>query len=130
MGYHPLSARNDLDLSFCSPPASEAAFDLAGRSSIGNAVSRIGRKRAVGNPEQRDLWRSLAAPLQRHSPTQQPRIPATGLGNDHHAHLAARLRYVPPAIQMGGETVNALTFKLDQSVGAGQWLSGIGVLVS
>ena len=34
--------------------------------------------------------------------------------------LAARLRYAPPATQLGGETVNALTFNLDQSPGAGQ----------
>ena len=34
--------------------------------------------------------------------------------------LEARFRYVPPTIQLGGETVNALTFELDQSPGAGQ----------
>ena len=33
---------------------------------------------------------------------------------------AARLFYAPPATQLGGETVNALTFNLDQSPGAGQ----------
>ena len=37
-----------------------------------------------------------------------------------HAKLAARLRYAPQVAQLGGETINALTFKLDQSVGAGQ----------
>ena len=53
----------------------------------------------------------------------QPGIPATGSGNDHRAKLAAQLRYAPPVIQLGGETVNALTFKPDRSTGAGQQLS-------
>ena len=64
--------------------------------------------------------RSLAAPLQCRTPTWQPGIPAAGTGNDHLAKLAARLRSAPPATQLGGETADALTFKLDQSVGAGQ----------
>ena len=63
--------------------------------------------------------RSLAAPLQCRTPTWQPGIPAAGTGNDHLAKLAARLRSAPPATQLGGETAHALTFKLDQSVGAG-----------
>ena len=61
----------------------------------------------------------LAAPLQPHPPTQQPGIPAAGPGNDRRAKLAARLRCAPPTIQLGGETVNALTFEPDQSPGAG-----------
>ena len=40
--------------------------------------------------------------------------------DDHHAKLAARLRYAPPATQLGRKTRNALTFETDQSVGAGQ----------
>ena len=67
--------------------------------------------------------RILAAPLQCRTPTWQPGIPATGSGNDRRAKLAARLRYAPPVIQLGGETVNALTFKPDRSTGAGQQLS-------
>ena len=51
------------------------------------------------------------------------RPPATGSGNDRRAKLAARLRYAPPIIQLGGETVNVLTFKPDRSAGAGQQLS-------
>ena len=47
------------------------------------------------------------------------RLPAAGPGNDRPAKLAARLRSAPPTIQLGGETVNALTFKLVQSTGAG-----------
>ena len=66
------------------------------------------------------LIESLAAPLQRHPPTRQPGIPAAGPGNDRHAKLATRLRYAPPATQLGRETVNALTFKPDQSTGTGQ----------
>ena len=62
--------------------------------------------------------RILAAPLQRHPPTQQPGIPAAGPGSDRPAKLAARLRHTPPTTQLGGETVNALTFKRDQSTGA------------
>ena len=54
-------------------------------------------------------------------PTWQPRIPAAGPGDDRHAKLAARLRYAPPATQLGRETRNALTFNLDQSTGAGQF---------
>ncbi len=46
--------------------------------------------------------------------------PAAGTRDDRHAKLAARLRYAPPAIQLGRETVNALTFEVDQSPGAGQ----------
>ena len=61
----------------------------------------------------------LAAPFQRHPPAQQPGIPAAGPGNDRRAKLAARLRCAPPTIQLGGETVNALTFEPDQSPGAG-----------
>ena len=49
----------------------------------------------------RDSHRSLAAPLQRHPPTRQPGIPAAGPGNDRRAKLAARLRYAPPAFQLG-----------------------------
>ena len=45
------------------------------------------------------------------------RLPAAGPGNDRPAKLATRLRSAPPTIQLGGETVNALTFKLDQSTG-------------
>ena len=54
-----------------------------------------------------------------HGPLERPhrateRIPAAGPGNDRHAKLAARLRSTPPTIQLGGETVNALTFTPDQ----------------
>ena len=31
-----------------------------------------------------------------------------------------RIRYAPPATQLGRETLNALTFELDKSTGAGQ----------
>ena len=51
---------------------------------------------------------------------RDPLSPATGTKDDRHAKLAARLRYAPPAIQLGRETVNALTFEVDQSPGAGQ----------
>ena len=54
------------------------------------------------------------------SHTERPGIPATGPGDDHHAKLAARLRYATPATQLGRETRVALTFELDQSTGAGQ----------
>ena len=67
--------------------------------------------------------RILAVPLQCRTPTWQPGIPATGSGNDRRAKLAARLRYAPPVIQLGGKTVNVLTFKPDRSTGAGQQLS-------
>ncbi len=40
--------------------------------------------------------------------------------DDRPAKLAARLRYAPPDIQLGRETVNALTFEVDQSPGAGR----------
>ncbi|MCY4586256.1 MAG: hypothetical protein OXB98_09495, partial [Bryobacterales bacterium] len=39
---------------------------------------------------------------------------------DRLAKLAAPLRYAPPAIPLGRETVNALTFEVDQLPGAGQ----------
>ena len=39
--------------------------------------------------------------------------PAIGSGDDCDAELAARLRSAPPDGQLGRETVNALTFKLD-----------------
>ena len=45
------------------------------------------------------------------------RTPAPG--NDRPPNLAARLRYAPPVTQLGREAVNALTFELDQSPGAG-----------
>ena len=48
-------------------------------------------------------------------------VPATGSGDDHHAKLAARLRYTPPATQLGRGTRSALTFNLDQSPEAGQF---------
>ena len=64
--------------------------------------------------------RIVAVPLQRDPPTWQPGIPAAGSGDDHHAKLAARLRYAPPVTQLGRETRNALTFDLDHSTGAGQ----------
>ena len=47
-----------------------------------------------------------------------PRPTPPGTKDDRHAKLAARLRYAPPAIQLGRETVNALTFEVDQSPGA------------
>ena len=53
-------------------------------------------------------------------PGRRPRVPAAGSEDDHHAKLAARLRYAPPTTQLGRETANALTFDLDQSTGAGQ----------
>ena len=49
-------------------------------------------------------------------------ILAGGPGDGRLAKLAARLRYAPPTTQLGRETVNALTFDLDQSTGAGQRL--------
>ena len=64
--------------------------------------------------------RILALPLQFRTPTWQPGIPTAGPGDDRHAKLAARLRYAPPATQLGRQTRNALTFDLDQSTGAGQ----------
>ena len=53
------------------------------------------------------------------APHSSPGIPAAGTRDDRHAKLAARLRYAPPATQLGRETGNALTFDLDQSTGAG-----------
>ena len=44
---------------------------------------------------------------------------AAGPGDSRLAKLAARLRYAPPTTQLGRETVSALTFKPDQSTGAG-----------
>ena len=64
-----------------------------------------------------DSHRILAVPLQRDPPTWQPGIPAAGPGDDHHAKAAARLRYAPPATQLGRGTRDALTFDLDQSTG-------------
>ena len=52
-------------------------------------------------------------------PALQLGVPTTCPGSDHSAELATRLRYAPPADQLGGETINALTFQLDHSVGAG-----------
>ena len=66
--------------------------------------------------------RIVAVPLQRSPPTWQPGIPAAGTGDDHQAKLAARLRYAPPATQLGGDIVNALTFNLDRSLGAGHFI--------
>ena len=42
---------------------------------------------------------------------------------------APQLRYAPPGAQLGGEAVNALTFKLDQSVEAGHGRSRIFVWI-
>ena len=64
--------------------------------------------------------RILEVPLQRRAATQQPGIPAAGSRNNHRAKLVARLRYAPPVSQLGRKTINALTFKPDHSVGAGQ----------
>ena len=65
-------------------------------------------------------------------PTWQPGIPAAGPGNDRLAMLAARLRCAPPVPQLGGETLHALTFNLDQSPRAGHdWVgrhSGPGMI--
>ena len=112
----------------CSPRSVDA--DRRGkvliRSDSGGSNDDAKQQRA---PDRRNLLRPegspgshriLAAPLQRHPPTQQPGIPGAGAGNDRSAKLAARLRYAPPTIQLGRKTVNALTFKLDQSVGADQ----------
>ena len=40
------------------------------------------------------------------------------------------LRYAPPVTQLGGETVNALTSKLDQSTGAGQGRGGLCLYIN
>ena len=58
------------------------------------------------------------------TPTQQPGIAAAGPGDGRLAKLAARLRYAPPATQLGRETSYALTFQPDQSTGAGQHRRG------
>ena len=68
--------------------------------------------------------RIVAVPLQRDPPTWQPGIPAAGPRDDCLAKLAARLRYAPPATQLGRGSRNALTFNLDESPGAGQSKSG------
>ena len=51
---------------------------------------------------------------------------------DRSAKLAARLRYAPPADQLGREAINGPTSKTDQSVGAnqgGNYLRGMHVLM-
>ena len=65
------------------------------------------------------LWAVSRSVVQRRAPAQQPGIPAAGPGDDRHAKLAARLRYAPPANQLGRKTIYALTFEVDQSPGAG-----------
>ncbi len=65
----------------------------------------------------------LLAPLEVgavHPHAMQDHRQAPTDGNDRYAKLAARLRYAPPAIQLGGETADALTFEPDHPVGAGQ----------
>ena len=47
------------------------------------------------------------------------RVPTAGSGDDRSAKLGARLRYAPPAAQLGRDTGDALTFEPDQSTGAG-----------
>ena len=66
--------------------------------------------------------RIFAVPLQRNPPTWKPRIPVAGPGDGRLAKLAARLWSAAPATQRGRQTRNALTFDLDQSTGAGQWI--------
>ena len=73
--------------------------------------------------------RIVAVPLQRDPPTWQPGIPAAGTRDDRHAKLAARLRYAPPATQLGRETSYALTFDLDRSLGAGHSNQAITVAI-
>ena len=46
--------------------------------------------------------------------------PAAGARNERHAKLDGRLSVAEQGALLGRETINALTFKLDESVGAGQ----------
>ena len=87
------------------------------RASMRGFAASAWTQNLLGSP---GSHRSLAAPLQYHPPTRQPGIPAAAPGNVRHAKPAARLRSNPPVTQLGGEAVNALTFKLDKSPGAGQ----------
>ena len=83
-------------------------------------ATQVRGARPPGEDRQPTIREALrAVPLQRDPPTWQPGIPAAGSGGDRHAKLAARLRYAPPAIRLGRQTANALTFNLDQSLGAG-----------
>ena len=65
------------------------------------------------------LSSALPAPLHHRPSTQRAGIPASSGGNDHPAKLAAGLCRASPAIQLGEETGNELTFNLDHSMGAG-----------
>ena len=86
------------------------------RPTTRRAPERGGLLHPQGSP---GSHRILATPLQRLAPAQQPGIPAAGTRDDRHAKLGARLRYAPPATQLGRGTCNALTFDLHRSLGAG-----------
>ena len=72
------------------------------------------------------LTRTPGALFDRERPAARPRprSSARGVEGRARARLGAGLAhlapYAPPTIQLGGETVNTLTFELDQSLGAGQ----------
>ena len=63
------------------------------------------------------LWAVSRSVVQRHPTAWLARMPTAGAGNHRSAKL---LRYAPPTIQLGRETVNALTFELDHPMGASQ----------
>ena len=65
----------------------------------------------------------MAAALQHDQTTQQPWLKGACTEDNRSAKLAVRLRYATPAIQLGHKTNNALTWKPDQSEGAGHWPS-------
>ena len=70
--------------------------------------------------ESRALIEDWRRHLQHHPPAHQSRVSATGSGSCLTASAAFRFRCAPPPASTGSESANALTIKMEHSVGAGQ----------
>ena len=91
----------------------------AGTQSWMQRIAVAGRRHDLGPGRFPDVGLARARQAAAHSrslivsggdpPNWQPGIPAAGSGDNHHAKLAVRLGYAPPATQLGQGTGNALT---------------------
>ena len=111
-GLNKAAAKDVVDNAFATICEALADGDEVRLAGFGTFAARTAPARTGRNPRTGEATSKSA------STSQQLGILAAGAGNDRFAKLAARLRCAPPITRLGRETVDALTFELDQSPGA------------